>query len=459
MKRIILSSFLLLHLTMYGSELRRLEAAENPAENMNLAQAPMYKSGDSWIYRAVDKVYGGATTSNLLNGVFDITVQDRGLQVLRQNGTAWLQATNFEPLTEAVPVTEIMRNEEQFFQFPLTVGKKWETKFYSKELGDWVSAENSVAGIDTVTTRAGSFPAFRIERRISHLLVDSRISDHNKYYLTYVYFYSPRTRTVVKYHYQLEHQINMGDLSLERTLDIELVKFGSGSDSVTVTGPAAAAKQNAPVSEVVGVNEMKEEVGFLKADASPVAGAPLTLRMNIIGQRRETDGSYTEIMVREGSLLRAHDNFQVHFETTSPAFIYILLYDSQGKASQLFPDPKIDQPNFVEGGRSIVIPERNSWFWLDESAGTETVYVIASKKAMSDIRGLLAKMESADDAGQKNASQQIRQSIAIMQRGVGGVTKGQTVTYTLSDGKKIQNVTDVVEGTGSVVRAVSFQHK
>ena len=46
-----------------------------------------------------------------------------------------------------------------------------------------------------------------------------------------------------------------------------------------------------------------------------------------------------------------------------------------------------------------------------------------------------------------------------MQRGVGGVTKGQAATYTLTDGKKIQKVTEVVTGTGSVVRAVSFHHK
>lgn len=49
--------------------------------------------------------------------------------------------------------------------------------------------------------------------------------------------------------------------------------------------------------------------------------------------------------------------------------------------------------------------------------------------------------------------------IAVMQRGGGGITKGQAVTYTLSDGKKIQKVTDVVTGTGSVVRAVSFLHR
>ena len=77
---------------------------------------------------------------------------------------------------------------------------------------------------------------------------------------------------------------------------------------------------------------------------------------------------------------------------------------------------------------------------------------------MTDIRGLLAKMAVANDSAREQASQQIKERIAIMQRGVGGITKGQAVTYTLSDGKKIQKVTDVVEGTGSVVRAVSFQH-
>jgi hypothetical protein len=46
-----------------------------------------------------------------------------------------------------------------------------------------------------------------------------------------------------------------------------------------------------------------------------------------------------------------------------------------------------------------------------------------------------------------------------MQRDVSGIGKGQSVIYTLSDGKKIQKVTDVVTGTGSVVRAVSFQHR
>jgi hypothetical protein len=75
----------------------------------------------------------------------------------------------------------------------------------------------------------------------------------------------------------------------------------------------------------------------------------------------------------------------------------------------------------------------------------------------SNYRRLLTEMQTEEAAGQKRASQEIKERIAVMQRGVGGITKGQAVTYTFS-GKKIQKVTDVVTGTGSVVRAVSFLH-
>jgi len=226
----------------------------------------------------------------------------------------------------------------------------------------------------------------------------------------------------------------------------------------------AKAKEAAPASvaksqQAMPPTEVKEEVAIKKEPPVQPVAAPLSLRMNIIGQRKEAEGGYTEVLVSEGSVLRSHDNFQVHLETNTPAHVYIILYDSQGRASQIFPDPKIDQPGFVKGGRKLVVPAKDLWFWLDESTGTETIYVLASEKPMADIRGLLARMETGDEAGKQRVAQEIKQRIAVMQRGVGGVTKGQAVTYTLSDGKKIQKVTEVVTGTGSVVRAVSFHHR
>jgi CHAT domain-containing protein len=192
---------------------------------------------------------------------------------------------------------------------------------------------------------------------------------------------------------------------------------------------------------------------------APEIKAPLSLSMNIIGQRKEANGSYTEVIVREGSLLQSQDNFQVHVETNRPSHVYVLLFDSEGAASQLFPDPKIEQPGFVEGGRKIAIPDKDLWFWLDERRGTETVFVLASEAPMSDIRELLDKMMKASESERKRLSGEIRQQIQIVERGVGGVAKGKTVSYPLSDGKLVQKVTEVVAGTGAVVRAISFEHR
>ena len=196
------------------------------------------------------------------------------------------------------------------------------------------------------------------------------------------------------------------------------------------------------------------------ANVAPPAGiAPLSLSMNIIGQRKEPDGGYIEVIVREGSVLQSRDHFQVHVETNKPSHIYILLFDSQGQATQLFPDPKIEHPGFLDSGRKIAVPDKDLWFWLDENPGTETVYVVASEEPLNDIRGLLSEMNKASEGERKRLSGEIRQQIQIVERSVGGVAKGKTVSYPLSDGRMIQKVTEIVAGTGSVVRAVSFEHK
>ena len=231
----------------------------------------------------------------------------------------------------------------------------------------------------------------------------------------------------------------------------KLLKSAAAKPTAVVP-PVAATQVLAPPLEV-------QEAALKKDLPQTVVAAPLTPSMNIIGQRKEAGGSYTEVLVSEGSVLRSYDNFQVHLETNRPAYVYILLYDSQERASQIFPDAKIDQRGFLEQGRKVVVPANDLWFWLDEHTGTETIYVLTSEKPMSDIQGLLAKMETVDDAGKNRVAQEIKQRIAIVQRGVGGITKGQAVTYTLSDGKKIQKVTEVVTGTESVVRAVSFLHR
>jgi len=375
MKQIIVSLMFIVGLTASYPLWQRLEAAES--NNLTLAQAEAPALGDNWTwtYRAVDKLYGGAYTSNTLNGIFEITYQNGRLRFLRESGRAMIAEHNPRELHLMVPTRAVIQAKSQYFQFPLQVGKTWEGSSLAKRPRP---AEHKVVGVETVTTPAGSFPAFRIERRIMQQTHYNDRDGIGVVYLTYVYFYSPKTRSIVKYHFQMERKAGGGgDLFLERTVDIELIKRGSTPAAVLASAPAVPTQQTAQVLDNIESQylppqpEMKgEEIARPKQGAlmpnqelalgtlppSSAGAGPLTLRMNLIGQRKEADGSYTEILVREGSMLRSRDNFQVHFETTSPAFIYILLYDSQGKASQLFPDPKIETVQLCRGRKEHCYP-------------------------------------------------------------------------------------------------------
>ena len=224
--------------------------------------------------------------------------------------------------------------------------------------------------------------------------------------------------------------------------------------------PTPAAKELAPAASATPAPAAASpQLTLASKLPTPSAVAPLTLHMNIVGQRREADGSYTEVLVNEGSILKSYDNFQVHLETNRPGYVYILIYDSQGRVGQLFPDPKIQRPGFISEKEMVAVPARDLWFWLDDQTGTETIYVLASEQPLTDIQGLMTQMEAADDAGKKKISSDIQREIQVLQRGVGGITKGRRVTYRLADGKSIKKVTDVVTGTGAVVRALSFHHR
>jgi len=58
--------------------------------------------------------------------------------------------------------------------------------------------------------------------------------------------------------------------------------------------------------------------GPLPETNKSVETSPLSLSMNILGQRKEADGSYTEVLVKEGSILRSRDNSRFSSRPTDP---------------------------------------------------------------------------------------------------------------------------------------------
>lgn len=192
--------------------------------------------------------------------------------------------------------------------------------------------------------------------------------------------------------------------------------------------------------------------------SSVLKTTPLELTMNIIGQREEADGTVSEVIIREGSILHSHDNFQVHFNTNKEAYVYILIFDSKGEAKQLFPDPKISLGNKIDGNKEYSVPTAGQWFWLDENVGTETIYVLASDTPLSNIQSILREMAGVTAQKKKALSNKVIDEVKIIERGVGGITEGKTKSFRLKDGKIIESITEIVKGAGALVRAITFRH-
>ena len=171
------------------------------------ATAPVYKDGDYWWYRVAGRIYELTIVAGKLK-IFD-PKPDQKIEVEGEQAAA---------LSGMVAVGE---TDRQLVQFPLAVGKEWHDRYDTgKQVkapkGGQVplmrSAENQVMGMEDVTTLAGTFRAYKIQRREN---------ERGKNSVSGSVYYSPETRSVVKYEYGLPNKA---------TKVVELTKYGSAPE-------------------------------------------------------------------------------------------------------------------------------------------------------------------------------------------------------------------------------------
>jgi len=199
---------------------------------------------------------------------------------------------------------------------------------------------------------------------------------------------------------------------------------------------------------------------YVEADAPVALAPPLALSTLVFGERQKA-GRYEEVVVREGTALSSGDGLKLVFETNREAYVYALLLDSQGRGSVIFPHADIASSNRIAGGRQVEIPPGDQWFFLDDHKGTETIYVLASIDPMKDVAGLARRLESLGKAYTPAAADEevARFADAPLHRGIEGVKKGGAARVQLSDGGYAEQARDLLNGAGTVVRAVSFEHQ
>jgi hypothetical protein len=174
------------------------------------APAPVYKEGDFWQFR-------------LGKRPIEATIKDGKLRFFepKPDQRTELDVEKFPMLKNMLAVEP---DEQKFLEFPLFVGKDWSNSYQDHLRGfaglSSIPARTSVTAVEEITTSAGTFRAFKIERSEALSGPAARMKPVAGQTLgrTYRYYYSPETRSIVKYNFTGRSG---------NTIEIELLRFGS----------------------------------------------------------------------------------------------------------------------------------------------------------------------------------------------------------------------------------------
>ena len=173
------------------------------------AQAPVYKEGECWVFRSVSKNFQG-----YVSGVLAVPVNgDHKICFLERKFFKVEGGTKSQISTGSLWNNILYMRENLYLKFPLIVGQKrtgeFETQIRGTNRREKRTSESSVLGIEDITSSAGAYQTFKIET--IHWCGGKSCG-------RYIYFYSPQTKSIVKYNYE-------ATLGSTATWEVDLVQF------------------------------------------------------------------------------------------------------------------------------------------------------------------------------------------------------------------------------------------
>jgi hypothetical protein len=188
------------------------------------APAPSFKEGDTWQFNFSRKGQIASSTEQN-DGMYELSFSQGAVKIYEVNGNQ----KNEIPIQPDGPTQALLRlvgksDQRTDLKFPLSMGQKWNYQYETRPAGlprnQRRSVEVNVAGMEQVTTPAGSFKAYKLIRSESWSAT-GRGGGTGGGSSTTTYFYTPETRSIVKS--SLASDNNPG------TVEIELIKFTPGN--------------------------------------------------------------------------------------------------------------------------------------------------------------------------------------------------------------------------------------
>jgi hypothetical protein len=124
---------------------------------------------------------------------------------------------------------------------------------------------------------------------------------------------------------------------------------------------------------------------------------PLSLYWSAFGQRFDA-GRWTECAVQDGSRLVSGDQVRVMFSASADGYAYVLSKDLRGEVKVLFPSAALAAASRVRLGQVYQAPADGSWLRLEDQAGLDTLYVVASYDPIENLEAIVEERDEEASA-------------------------------------------------------------
>lgn len=180
-----------------------------------------------------------------------------------------------------------------------------------------------------------------------------------------------------------------------------------------------------------------------------------------------TDEDGAPDAIQKDTKLEAGARLKFLVEPTSPSTVYLLLQDNDKAIHVLYRESSSMQQDGQ--GAPTYIPPDTQYFELDDAAGVDTFFLLASKEPLTELDGLLDRYESVDVQAEKTVlAKQIVGEIRRQHKAhrnfarpiekpvvVGGQTRGDAGEIT----DAIDRLATEVTGSGFYSKTITIDHQ
>lgn len=110
--------------------------------------------------------------------------------------------------------------------------------------------------------------------------------------------------------------------------------------------------------------------------------------------QRLVNGRWTRFSVSDGATFAGGDQLTLHFSTGSDGYAYVLVRDSQGGVSVLFPGSTVRGASRVRAGTMYDAPASGRGFTIEPQAGAAALYLFAGHEPLENLEELTEEPES-----------------------------------------------------------------